>query len=299
MESNKELRIYKNAAAIVTGGASGIGRAIAEELARRGADVVVADLQADLAEEVASAIRNGGGNAAAVQLDVTDYVAVEKVVQDTYARTGRLDFIFNNAGIIILGAVHQFKMDDWDQIINVNIRGVVHGTVAAYPVMLRQGFGHIVNTASMAGLMTSPGEVAYSMTKHAVVGLSKSLRAHAALLGIRVSVLCPGVIDTTMAENNGKFGKSYLSIPPETRREMLNAINPMPAGLFAAKVLNAVGKNRAIIVEPSWWKWFWRMNRFLPERSITLTKLLYKRTMTRFDLWPPEMRPPGVRRNKC
>lgn len=289
MEENKKLRIYENATAVVTGGASGIGRAIAEELARRGAEVVLADLQADLANEVAAGIRAGGGKATAVELNVTDSFAVEKVVQDTFARTGRLDYIFNNAGIIIMGAVHQFQIGDWDQIVNVNIRGVIHGIQAAYPVMLRQGFGHIVNTGSMAGLMTSPGEVAYSMTKHAVVGLSKSLRAQAALMGIRVSVLCPGVIDTTMAENGGKFGKSYLNISPEIRREMLKTIKPMPAGLFAGKVLNAVAKNRAIIVEPAWWKWFWRMNRLFPEFSITLMKLLYKRTMTRFDLWPPEI----------
>lgn len=194
MDKDMNLRIYQGATAIVTGGASGIGRALARELARRGAEVFLADLQIEQAEEVAADIRNRGGKAVAENLDVTDYKAVEKVVRDAFLRTGRLDYLFNNAGIFISGGIHQYSIDDWDYILNINVRGVIHGIHAAYPIMVAQGFGHIVNTSSMAGLMTSPGEVAYSMTKHAVFGLSRSLRAQAGLLGVRVSVLCPGII---------------------------------------------------------------------------------------------------------
>jgi NAD(P)-dependent dehydrogenase (short-subunit alcohol dehydrogenase family) len=286
MEANKKLRIYDGATAIITGGASGIGQAIAEELAKRGCDVVLADLQYELAQDVAAGIRAAGGKAMAVKLDVTDYPAVEQVVRDTVARTGRLDYMFNNAGIFISGGVHQYNITDWEQIVNINIRGVVHGVHAAYPVMLMQGFGHIVNTSSIAGLIPSPGEVSYAMTKHAVVGLSKALRAQAGLLGIRVSVLCPGIIRTPMAENGGKFGKSYLNISPELRKELLEKVRPMPADLFAKKVLDAVAKNRAIIIEPAWWKWFWRIHRLLPEYSITLSQMAFKKTLIKLGLWP-------------
>lgn len=179
MEVKKEIRIYDGATAIITGGASGIGQAIAEELAKRGSDVVLADLQIELASKVAAGIRAAGGKSTAIQLDVMDCSAVEQVVRETVARTGRLDYMFNNAGIFISGGVQLYSMADWDHIINVNIRGVIHGVHAAYPVMIAQGFGHIVNTGSIAGLIPSPGEVAYATTKHAVVGLSKSLRAHA------------------------------------------------------------------------------------------------------------------------
>ena len=286
MEANKKLRIYDGATAIITGGASGIGQAIAEELAKRGCDVVLADLQYELAQEVAAGIRAAGGKATAVKLDVTDYPAVEQVVRDTVARTGRLDYMFNNAGIFISGGVHQYNITDWEQIVNINIRGIVHGVHATYPVMLMQGFGHIVNTGSIAGLIPSPGEVSYAMTKHAVVGLSKALRAQAGLLGIRVSVLCPGIIRTPMAENGGKFGKDYLNISPELRKELLEKVRPMPADLFAKKVLDAVAKNRAIIIEPAWWKWFWRIHRLLPEYSITLSQMAFKRTLIELGLWP-------------
>lgn len=286
MEELKKLRIYEGATAIITGGASGIGRAIATELARRGVEVVVADLQIELAQEVAAGITARGGKAAAVKLDVTDYPAVERVVHDTFARTGRLDYIFNNAGIFIAGAVHQYSIADWNYIVDINIRGVINGVQAAYPIMLMQGFGHIVNTGSIAGLIPAPGEVAYAATKHAVVGLSKSLRAHAGLMGVRVSVLCPGFIRTPMAENGGKFGKSYLDITPELRKELLEKVRPMPPDLFARKVLNAVAKNKAIIIEPAWWRWFWRIHRLMPQYSITLTQKVFQRTLIKLGLWP-------------
>ncbi len=167
-------------------------------------------------------------------------------------------------------------MADWEHIVNINIRGVIHGVHAAYPIMLTQGFGHIVNTSSIAGLLSTPGGVAYATTKYAVVGLSKSLRALAGLQGIRVSVLCPGIIRTPLAENGGKFGKSYSRMSPELRKQTLEKVKPMRPDLFAKKVLDAVAKNRAIIIEPSWWKWFWRIQRLLPEYSITLSQKSFK-----------------------
>jgi len=198
--SDKKIRIFDGATAIVTGGASGIGRALAEELAKRGSEVVLADLQIELAEEVATEIHAAGGKAKAVKLNVTDFPAMEQLVQETVERTGRLDYIFNNAGIGIGGTVHHYGIEDWNYIIDVNFRGVINGVQAAYKIMMQQGFGHIINTASIAGIMPSPASVAYAATKHAVVGLSTSLRAEAAQLGIRVSVICPGVIRTPILE---------------------------------------------------------------------------------------------------
>jgi len=214
------LRVFNDATAIVTGGASGIGRAISEELAQRGCDVVLADLQIELAKEVASQIRASGGTATAVKVDVTDFPAMDKLVHATVTRTGRLDYLFNNAGIVIGGGVDHYGIEDWNRVIDVNLRGVVNGVQAAYKIMLAQGFGHIVNTASMAGLMSGPGNVVYTTTKHAVVGLSTSLRAEAASQGVRVSVVCPGVIRTPILDDGGKFGKMLVDLPPEEMRRM-------------------------------------------------------------------------------
>jgi NAD(P)-dependent dehydrogenase (short-subunit alcohol dehydrogenase family) len=268
MESDKTIRIFDGATAMVTGAASGIGRALAEELAKRGCEVVLIDLQIELAEEVASAIRAAGGKAKAVNIDVTDFPAMEQVVQETFRLTGRLDYMFNNAGIAIGGYVSQYSIGDWNQIIDVNLRGVINGVQAVYKMMVAQGFGHIINTASMAGLMPGPANVAYTTTKHAVVGLSKSLRAEAAQLGVRVSVLCPGVIRTPILEKGGRYGKMLIDISPEKMRRLWERAKPMSPNIFAQKVLNAIARNRAIIIVPSWWKLIWWMHRLSPSFGI-------------------------------
>lgn len=237
---------------------------------------MLADLQDDLAQEVASRIIAAGGKAKAVKVDVADFSAVERLVRETIERTGRLDYLFNNAGIGIGGTVSDYGIQDWNRILDVNLRGVIHGVQAAYKVMTAQGFGHIVNTASMAGLMPSPGMASYSMTKHAVVGLSKALRAEAAGLGIRVTVLCPGVIQTAILEGGGKYGKMLVDIPPEVQKSMWEKYKPMPADLFAEKALAAVAKNEPIVIIPSWWKMIWRLHRFFPFFGLSLAQKQYQ-----------------------
>jgi len=284
LESNKTIRIYNGATAIVTGGASGIGRALAEELAKRGCEVVLADRQVELAEEVVSEIHVSGGKAKAVKLDVRDFPAVTQLVQETVKRTGRLDYIFNNAGIVIGGYVSQYGIENWIQMVDVNIRGVINGIQAVYKVMIGQGFGHIVNTASMAGLMCGPGSVAYTMTKHAVVGLSRSLRPEAEQMGIRVSVICPGVVRTPILFGGGKYGKMLIDIPSEQMRRMWGKLKPMTPNLFAKKVLDLVAKNKAIIIVPSWWKVFWWINRLSPSLELFLFKKRFQKFQKEFGI---------------
>src|SRR5262245_49394742 len=265
-----KLRTFDGAVSIVTGGASGIGRAIGEALARRGANVVLADRQFDLATDVADQIRRRGGQATAANLDVTDHAAVQALVQDTFARDKRLDYIFNNAGIGIAGEARLYELDDWYRVLDVNLRGVIHGVQAAYPVMLQQGFGHIVNTSSMAGLLPSPLVVGYCTTKHAIVGLSLSLRVEAAAAGVRVSALCPGVVRTAALIDGGKFGKLLRPIPRETQQKLFDLQRPMAPERFAEQALRAVAKNRAIIIIPSWWRMIWWLNRLSPALGLSL-----------------------------
>ena len=275
MISNKTIRIFDGASAVVTGGASGIGRGLGEELAKRGCAVVLADRQIGVAKEVASKILDSGGKARAVKVDVTNFDAVKRLVQETVERSGRLDYIFNNAGIAIGGNVSQYGIEDWNQIVDVNLRGVINGVQAAYPVMMAQGFGHIVNTASLAGLTPSPGHVAYAATKHAIVGLSNSLRAESAHMGIRVSVLCPGFVRTAILEGGGKYGKMLIDIPPERHHQMLEMIEkfkPISPDVFAKRALNSIAKNKAIIVVPLWWKLLWWIYRLFPSFGIVLVQ---------------------------
>ena len=231
--SDHTLRAFHDAVAIITGGASGIGRALAEELVSRGAHVVLADLQIDLAQEVAANIRAQGGKADAVEVNVTDASAVNALVQNTVERAGRLDYMFNNAGVAVAGEARDHSLDDWNYILDINLRGVIHGVQAAYPVMIAQGFGHIVNTASVAGLFPTAFMIGYSATKHAVVGLSTSLRIEAAYDGVRVSVVCPGLIRTPIMDG-GKYGR-LLNVRKDEMLELVNTLKAMEPKPFAAK----------------------------------------------------------------
>lgn len=248
--------------AIVTGAASGIGRALALELAAGGAHVVLADRQLAAAEETARAIRGAGGSAVAAELDVRSAAAFRALVDETVARTGRLDYLFNNAGIAVSGWAAEFTAADWDDVIDVNLRGVAHGVAAAYPVMIRQGFGHIVNTASMAGLTPVPLQISYCATKHAVVGLSKALRLEAARHGVRVSVVCPGAIRTPIL-TGGAFGRFTPGVDTAAMAAMADQLRPADPARLARRVLRAVARNRAIIVEPRW-RVLWYVERWWP-----------------------------------
>ena len=283
MSSNKTIRIFNEATAIVTGGASGIGRALARELAKRGCEVVLADRQIQLAEEVATEICASGGKATAQEIDVTDYSAMEQLVLKTNARTGRLDYMVNNAGIAIGGNVIHYGIEDWNQIVDVNLHGVINGIQAVYQIMINQGFGHIVNVASIAGLIPSPGLVSYATTKHAVVGLSKSLRAEAATAGVYVSVLCPGVIRTPILEG-GKYGRMSAEIPSEKTRQLWEKLKPMSPDIFAYKAINSIAKNKAIIIVPSWWRLFWWINRLFPSFGINLAGKSFQKMQKQLGL---------------
>jgi NAD(P)-dependent dehydrogenase (short-subunit alcohol dehydrogenase family) len=268
MNDHQSLRTFDGAVAIITGGASGIGRALGETLSMRGAKVVLADRQFDIARNIAAGIRDRGGQANAEELDVTDFRGVNRLVESTFQNLGRLDYIFNNAGIGIVGEARLYELEDWYRVLDVNLRGVIHGVQAAYPIMLRQGFGHIVNTASFAGLFPYPLFVGYCATKHAVVGLSTALRIEAAAAGVRVSVLCPGPVRTQALIDGGKFGKILQPIPLDALKRMVDRQHPMLPEQFANQALRAVRRNRAIIVIPSRWQLLWWLYRFSPSLGL-------------------------------
>jgi NAD(P)-dependent dehydrogenase (short-subunit alcohol dehydrogenase family) len=181
-------------------------------------------------------------------------------VDDVVASAGRLDLMFNNAGISFGGETEELGLDRWNAIIDVNIRGVVHGVVAAYPVMIRQGHGHIVNTASMGGLMAAGLLTSYVMTKHAVVGLSLALRSEAAAKGVGVTVVCPTAVDTPILDKGyvGRFnGRDYFLKGQGVRR-------PIDPDDLARQVLDTVAAGRAMLVTPRTGRIQWRIGRLSP-----------------------------------
>ena len=250
---------FKDKVAIVTGGASGIGQALCEELGRRGAKVVAADIHQERAERVVAAISATGGKAEAARLDVTRSEEVQKLVDRTGSGHGRLDYMFNNAGIATLGEVRDMTPEQWERIIQINLMGVVYGTTAAYSRMVKQGFGHIVNTASQAGLYPVSGTTSYALTKHGVVGLSTSLRTEGAGLGVKVSVICPGPVVSRIVEDATRVGKYEWDVFSEVPQFML-----MDTAKAARVILRGVARNRAIIVFPFLARYLWWLHRISP-----------------------------------
>ncbi len=263
--------------AFVTGGASGIGAALATKLADAGAEVWIADRQLEAAQELAQRLSNGGANAHAIELDVRGFPEFESAVAQAVQQSGRIDYLFNNAGIGVGGEVDSYTLDDWNDVLDVNLHGVVHGIQAVYPIMIRQHSGHIVNTASMAGLLASPGAVSYTAAKHAVVGLSRALRVEAERHGVSVSVLCPGAIRTPIL-TGGKYGRmTKTGGSDEALLKFWEPMRPMSPEKFAERVLRAVSRRDAIIIAPGWWKTFWYLERLSPAISTWNARLALKR----------------------
>lgn len=263
--------------AFVTGGASGIGAALTTKLVDGGAEVWIADRQIGPAQELAQRLNNRGGKAHAIELDVRNYSSFERAVAEAVQQSGRIDYLFNNAGIGVAGEVDSYTLDDWNDVFDVNLRGVVHGIQSVYPIMIRQHWGHIVNTASMAGLITAAGQASYTATKHAVVAVSMTLRLEAERHGVQVSVLCPGVIRTPIL-TGGRYGRTKMTgVSDEEILKFWERTRPMAPEKFAERALRAVLRGDAIIVVPAWWKAFWYLERLSPALSMRVAKVVLKR----------------------
>ena len=263
---------FKDKIAIVTGAASGIGRALCEEMGRRGAVLVATDINAAGAEQVAAAVTSAGGRARAAHLDVTRAEDVCKLIEDTASEQGRLDYMFNNAGIAVGGEMYAIGFEHWRRIIDVNLWGVIHGTTAAYRLMVKQGFGHIVNIASTAGLVAFPMCTPYATTKHAVVGLSSSLREEAVEFGVKVSVVCPTFIRTAIFE--------AAEIVNGSRDALLATAEAagMDVAEAAGKILRGVERNQRIINFPRQARIFWLLHRLHPD----LLRPVYRKMVKAF-----------------
>jgi NAD(P)-dependent dehydrogenase (short-subunit alcohol dehydrogenase family) len=186
--------------AAVTGAASGIGRATAIELAREGADLVLADINHDGLKGVVSEIEAIGRKALAVKTDVSKLESIQNLFDTSMAEMGRVDILMNNAGVHIMGPVENTSIDDWKWIMDINLWSVIYGIKVFLPHMLERGSGHIVNTASIAGLSGGLDAVPYTTTKFAVVGISEGLAVFLKNRGIGITAVCPGLVGTNIID---------------------------------------------------------------------------------------------------
>lgn len=240
------MKSFDKKIAVVTGAASGLGRALAQELCRRGATVVVTDINAKGVKQTAAALRSEGCAASAVPSDVSDAAAFNALIAGVIDRHGHIDYLFNNAGVCFPEEILGSEDATWRRTVDVNMWGVVNGIRAVLPHMSGRRRGHIVNVASVVGLIPMPAFAAYTMTKHAVVGLSESLRIEAKAYGVDVSVVCPGLMRTGLADRivgheidiagwHDTFARFAMWSTPEQ---------------VAYETIEGVARNRAIIIAP-------------------------------------------------
>jgi NAD(P)-dependent dehydrogenase (short-subunit alcohol dehydrogenase family) len=192
---------YKGKVAVVTGGGSGIGRSLAHAFAKRGARIVIADVEKPALDAVASELEQAGSDVLALRVDVADAKQVADLAGAVYDTFGAAHVLCNNAGIGLGGRIKDLSLEEWEWVLRVNLFGVIHGLHAFLPRMLASGEPcHIVNTASLAGLVSMPGLAPYSASKYAVVAISEALAMESAGSNVGVSVLCPGFVKTRIAD---------------------------------------------------------------------------------------------------
>jgi NAD(P)-dependent dehydrogenase (short-subunit alcohol dehydrogenase family) len=248
MTDSQQDLIGPGRVAVVTGAASGIGRALAQAFADGGSTVVLGDIDGEEAERVAAGIRDGGGRAEALSVDVSDSTSVDELATQTMARCGRVDVLCNNAGVSTFNLIQDQTLDDWRWVFDVNLWGVVHGVQSFVPIFRRQGTpAHIVNTASIAGLLSGVAFIGpYAATKVAVVSISETLSQEFGLaeLPIGVSVLCPSSVDTRVMESErsrpGERGVEHRQESAEAVRLAIRDSFTGPTGLTPAQVAQRV-----------------------------------------------------------
>jgi len=249
---------FRDKVCVVTGGASGLGKEIGRQLAASGALVVLADIDDVRLAEAVAAIGGTPRTAEGVRVDVTDPDSVRSLIERTVTTFGRLDYLFNNAGIAVPGEIRDLTLEDWRRTIEINLFGEIYGVHYAYPVMIRQGFGHIVNTASGFGMAPGPLNSPYVASKFAIFGLSHALAAEARAFGVDVSIVCPGYIDTAMID-----GLEPVNADGEAMKAQIG-VNLMPVTRAAEIVLVGVARRKLVIAFPFYVRLLTFLHRFLP-----------------------------------
>lgn len=231
--------------AVITGAGSGIGEGIAHAAAAAGMKVVVADIDLAAAQRVAAAI---GDRALACGADVSSLSSVEALRDTTLQHFGAVHLVCNNAGVWIGALMAEADLKDWQYLINVNLYGVIHGVKVFLPLLLEQGEGHIVNTASVGGLISGPPEGLYTTTKFAVVGLSEALLMEVADKGVGVSVLCPGLVNTNLIAQSSAMRPAALDPGIDHGQPAPDVASGIAPRIVGEQVMDAVREGSFYII---------------------------------------------------
>ena len=261
---------------LVTGGASGLGRSIAERFADAGYDVCIVDINAKRGMETEAALQAKGVDAFYMTCDVCSDSDFEAVRDAIAQRWRQLDVLVNNAGVATGGRIESGTMDDWQWVIDINLLGVVRGCRTFTPVMVAQGHGHIVNVASMAGLMSAPLMASYNATKAAVVSLSETLRVELEGDGIATSVVCPSFFQTNLLESS----RTESEVMKQNISKLL-ASSEITAEDIAGEIFRAVNTGAFWVLPHKKGRTAWRIKRYLPDLFVKQLRKQYSRKLRR------------------
>lgn len=249
---------FKDKTVLVTGGASGIGRGVCEAFAAEGAFVYAADINESGLNDLVSRAK-ASESITAVRLDVSKQQDFQAAIGQILADHGRLDIVINNAGIVVAGAFSDTTTEEIEKIVHINLWSVLYGSQLAYTQMIKQGHGHIVNVSSSGGLMPVPNQTMYSAIKHAVVGFSHSLREEAALHGVKISTVMPGMVQSDLWD-------SAINVKDYDMRKNMEStgLKPISASEAAQAILQGIADNDRSIIFPWINKIIIRLYRWFP-----------------------------------
>lgn len=269
-------RSMKDKVVVVTGGGSGLGAALVGRFSLLGARVIIFDISRDGVAKVIQESKEKGclHEPHCSFLSVTDERFLQEALEQVKSTYGSIDIMVNNAGILIAGEARDMESDMFRKILDINLMGVVNGSLSAFKIMARQGHGKIVNISSISGLVTSPLYSAYSMTKHAVVGFSKALREEGRSLGVDVMVICPGTLRT------GIFDAGNVVNASKDRVFKESGLASISAEVAASKIIKAIDSNRGITVFPAYARIMWLLERI----HTSLLKPLHQKIIKNFRI---------------
>ncbi|MFD2256690.1 SDR family NAD(P)-dependent oxidoreductase [Luteolibacter algae] len=271
--SDKMIELFEGATVVLTGAASGIGRALATLLYQCGATIHAFDINQNGLDELVGSLSGKNGKIHPRCVSVSDLAEYSLAVDEVYKISPKVDFLFNNAGVTLLGEAQNLPFERWKWLLDINLMGVVNGTHLIYPKMIAEGSGHIINTASIAGSTGYATAAAYTASKGAVLEFSRSLRAEACNHGIRISVACPGYVNSSIFSQDRIVGADRESMIKDLPVRMLTP--EMAAWGF----LDGVVKNKEKIIFPFTAKFLWTLSCWTP----SLLGIFHRRFMRIFQ----------------
>jgi NAD(P)-dependent dehydrogenase (short-subunit alcohol dehydrogenase family) len=257
---------------IITGAGSGIGRALAHEFAKKQWNIIIAEINDTRAKETADQVKNLGGKAIIVHCDVTKPADVDKTIETAIKELGGVDIMINNAGVSAGGYMEKISLEDWNWILDINLKSVIYGCRAVIPLFKKQKSGHIINVASYAGMDCLPEMCSYNVAKAGVIALSETIRTELSPLGIGVSVVCPSFIKTNLMDQfrspdarqrnlaQGFFNKSIMSVEAVARC-----------------IIRSASRNKMYILPQIDAKYMWWSKRHTPRLYLKASAFIYKK----------------------